>query len=440
MKKVCVVLLISLFVLFAFNTQAVVKITFWHAMGGWRIDLLKSMAEDFMKTHPGIKVEVQYTGSYRDTLNKLIASVKAGNPPDVVQIYDIGTQVMIDGGIAVPIGDLIAKDPTFDIGKFLPQVLNYYRVKGKLYSMPFNSSNPILYYNKTLFKEAGLDPDNPPQTFEDIIKMGRKLVKRDAKGNIIQAAITWPFHSWFFEQFMANQNALLVNNDNGRTGRATKAVFNSPAGLKIFKFWNTLTKEGIMINTKKEDWTGARQLFISQKVAMLISSTSDVKLMEDSAKKNGFELGTAFLPRPADAERGGVVIGGGSLWIIKGHPKKETDAAWEFVKWMAEPAQQIVWHTNTGYFPVRKDALSKLLFSGYYSMHPCHLTAIMQLLLSKQTYATNGAIIGAFPEIRQIIETAIEKMLSGEMTPEKALKWANDQSTKAIEEYNEVYQ
>ena len=440
MKRFKWVLVLMFIVLLSTMGIAKVKIQFWHAMGGWRIELLQSMAEEFMKTHPDIEVEVQYTGSYRDTLNKLIAAVRAGNPPHVVQIYDIGTQVMIDGGIAVPMQELIDNDPTFDLGAFMPQVLNYYRVNGKLYSMPFNSSNPILYYNKTLFKEAGLDPDRPPQTFEEVIEMGRKLVKKDAQGNIIQGAITWPFHCWFFEQFMANQNAPLVDNSNGRTGRPTKAIFNSPAGLKIFKFWKQLTDEGLMINTKKEDWTGARQLFLSQKVAMLISSTSDVKLMEMGSKENGFELGTAFLPRPADSESGGVVIGGGSLWIIKGHPKKEVEAAWEFVKWMALPEQQITWHKNTGYFPVRKDAVSRLLFSGYYAEHPDHLTAMMQLLLSKQTYATNGAIIGAFPEIREIVETAIEKMLNGEMTPEEALAWAEKESTKAIQAYNELYE
>ena len=437
MRKLLIIALIVLMSVFALSK---VKIQFWHAMGGWRIDLLKSMAEDFMKQNPDIEVEVQYTGSYRDTLNKLIAAVKAGTPPHVVQIYDIGTQVMIDGDIAVPVQELMDKDPTFDIGKFLKPVLNYYKVNGKFYSMPFNSSNPILYYNKTLFKKAGLDPNRPPRTFEELIEYCRKLTIKDENGNIVQAGITWPLHSWFFEQFMAVQNAPLVNNNNGRTARPTKAVFNNEAGRRFFRLWYTLTKEGIMINTKKEDWTGARQLFASQKVAMLISSTSDVALAMKLAKENGFELGTAFLPRPKEAESGGVVIGGGSLWIIKGHPKEEIEAAWRFVKWMAEPKQQIKWHEGTGYFPVRKDAVEQLLTSGYYAKYPHHLTALLQLLLSEQNYNTNGAIIGAFPEVRDIIETAIERMLNDEMTPEEALKWAEKEATKAIKEYNELYQ
>lgn len=435
MKRLLVVLLSVLVVL----SFAKVKIQFWHAMGGWRIELLQEMANEFMKLHPDIEVEVQYTGSYRDTLNKLIAAVKAGNPPHVVQIYDIGTQVMIDGGIAVPMQDLIDNDPTFDIGKFLPQVLNYYRVNGKLYSMPFNSSNPILYYNKTLFKKAGLDPNHPPRTFEELLEYAKKLTIKDENGNIVQAGITWPLHSWFFEQFMAVQNAPLVDNNNGRTGRPTKAVFNNEAGRRFFRLWYELSKNGWMINTKKEDWTGARQLFGSQKVAMLISSTSDVALMVKLAKENGFELGTAFLPRPKEAKSGGVAIGGGSLWIIGGHPKEEIEAAWEFVKFMASPEMQIKWHKGTGYFPIRKDAIEILMNQGYYAENPNHLTALLQLLMSVQTYNTQGAIIGAFPEVRDIIETAVEKMLNGEMTPEDALAWAEKEATKAIKEYNELY-
>ena len=157
-----------------------------------------------------------------------------------------------------------------------------------------------------------------------------------------------------------------------------------------------------MINTKLEDWTGARNLFISQKVAMLITSTSDVALMVKSAEENNFELGSAFIPSPAGAEAGGVVIGGGSLWLIDGHPKNETDAAWEFVKYMAEASQQIKWHTGTGYFPVRKDAIEGLLAQDYYAESPHNLTAILQLLLSTQNYNTSGAIIGAFAERNEL--------------------------------------
>ena len=437
MKKIIFVTFLIMLMLTSSIALAADKINvqFWHAMGGWRIELLQEMANDFMALHPDINIDVQYTGSYGDTINKLNVAIQSNVSPHVVQGYDIATQMLIDGEIAIPMQDLIDADPSFDIGTFMPQVLNYYRVGGKLYCMPFNSSNAIMFYNKTLFKKAGLDPNKPPKTYEELFEYAKKLTTKDDKGNVVQAGVTWNLHTWFFEQFLAVQNAPMVDNNNGRTERPTKAIFNSNAGLKIFTFWNDLTKNGYMINTKIEDWTGARNLFISQKVAMIITSTSDVALMVTSAQENDFELGTAFIPGPADAESGGVVIGGGSLWMVAGKPEEETKAAWEFVKFMAESAQQIKWHTGTGYFPVRKDAVEDLLSQGYYSESPHNLTAILQLLLSTQNYNTNGAIIGAFREVRSIIESNIQKMLNGDLTPEDALATAEKESTEAIRDY-----
>lgn len=437
MKKIIFITLLIVLLLASSVAMAAdkVNVQFWHAMGGWRIELLQEMANDFMALNPDINVEVQYTGSYGDTINKLNVAIQSNVAPHVVQGYDIATQMLIDGEVAVPMQDLIDADPTFDIGTFMPQVLNYYRVGGKLYCMPFNSSNAIMFYNKTLFKKAGLDPDKPPKTYEELLDYAEKLMVKDDKGNVVQAGITWNLHCWFFEQFMAVQNVALTDNDNGRTGRPTKAVFNSDAGLKTFTFWNDLTKNGSMINTKVHDWTGARNLFISQKVGMIITSTSDVALMVKSAKENNFELGTAFIPAPADAESGGVVIGGGSLWMVAGKPEAEAKAAWEFVKFMAQSAQQIKWHTGTGYFPVRKDAVEDLLAQGYYSESPHNLTAILQLLLSTQNYNSNGAIIGAFAEVRAIVESNVQKMLSGDMTPAQALAAAEKEATIAIRDY-----
>jgi sn-glycerol 3-phosphate transport system substrate-binding protein len=436
-KKFFVILLIvSLLVTLG---TAKTKIQFWHAMSGWRIELLQNMANDFMEQNPDIEVEVQYTGSYQDTLNKLIAAIKAGTPPNVVQVFEVGTQSIIDGGIAVPMQDMIDKDPSFDIAALLPQVLNYYVVNGKLYSMPFNSSNAIMFYNKTMFEEAGLDPTKPPATYEELMEACKALTKKDANGNIIKSGITWNLHSWFFEQMLALQDAPLVNNNNGRTAPPTKALLNNEAGLKFVKLWKELSDNDYMVNTKKEDWTGARKLFLSQSVGMLITSTSDVSAIMDGAKENGFDVSAAFLPTPADSPQGGIVIGGGSLWMIDGNPDDEMEATWEFVKFMSETKQQIAWHKGTGYFPVRKDAITQLLNEGYYSEYPDHMVAILQLLFSKQNYNTNGAIMGIFPEFRNTFEDNIEKMLNGRMTPEQVLENTEETATELLEEYNELY-
>ena len=186
-------------------------------------------------------------------------------------------------------------------------------------------------------------------------------------------------------------------------------------------------------------WSPARQAFMSGKTAMLISSTSDVAMMEKNAAEKGFELGTAFLPRPADSEKGGVIIGGGSLWLLKDHPKKELDAAWDFIKWMAEPAQQIKWHKNTGYFPVTNSAIEELMYNGYFSEHPNYLTALNQLLLAEQNRANQGALIGSFPELRDLVETAVEKTLNEELTPQQALNEAAEKANEILQEYNSFF-
>jgi len=158
-----------------------VEVQFWHAMGGWRIELLQEMANDFMALHPDINVDVQYTGSYGDTINKLNVAIQSNVAPHIVQGYDIATQMLIDGEIAVPMQDLIDADPEFDIGTFMPQVLNYYRVNGKLYCMPFNSSNAVMFYNRTLFEKAGLDPNKPPKTYKELYEYSKMLTKKMIK-------------------------------------------------------------------------------------------------------------------------------------------------------------------------------------------------------------------------------------------------------------------
>jgi len=411
----------------------VTKITFWHAMGGVRTPFIARMVDDFNLTHPGIVVSVEFKGSYRDTLNATIAAARAGNPPHVVQVFEIGTLENIDSGIFVPVEDL-TKPGEVLWEDFLDPVLNYYRIGGKLYSMPWNSSNPVLYYNKTIFKKAGLDPEKPPQTFEEVLEYGRKIKESGAA----EAAITWPLHSWFFEQWMADMGQDLVDQDNGRSGRATKINLDSDAAKRIFEWWKQLYDEGLWVNPGLEAWGPARQNFISGTTAMLISSTSDVTQMEIAATEQGFELGTGFIPIPADLKRHGVVIGGASLWITKDHPQEELEAAKEFVLWMAEPAQQIRWHQGTGYFPIRKSAVDVLELTGWFDTHPTYRAAFDQLMATEPIPATQGALIGRFREVRSIIEEAVEKVITGAASVDDALAEAKAKCEKEIAEYERV--
>jgi len=410
-----------------------VTIQFWHAMGGARIDLIQGIVDDFMKENPDIKVEVQYTGSYNDTLNKTKAASKAGNAPHVFHIYEIGTLQMANSGIVTPIYEIEDWDP-IDWDAFFSPVKNYYTIDGKHYSMPFNSSTPLLYYNKTFFEQAGLDPEDPPETFAEVVEYAKVLKEKLPQ---LEAPVTWNLHSWYFEEFHCLMDAPLVNNDNGRKGEfPTEAVYNGKAGQQILDWWTGMEKDGLFLDVGP-GWANHRAAFGSGEVAMIMSSTSDVNQLTGLLKENGWEMGTGYIPRPEGA-KGGVAIGGGTLWISNGHPDDELLAALKLVKYISSDGPQVAWHKGTGYFPVRKTAMDQLEAEGWFEENPNFRTAFDQLLESPYTLNTAGALMGVFPESRSLVETAIQKVYAGDMTVKEALDEAAEKTTKAMLEWNEL--
>jgi sn-glycerol 3-phosphate transport system substrate-binding protein len=410
-----------------------VSIEFWHAMGGDRIDLIQGIVDDFMKENPNITVNVQYTGSYNDTLNKTKAAAKAGNAPSVFHSYDVGTLQLVHSGIITPIEDIAAWDP-INWDDFFNPVSSYYTVSGRHYSMPFNSSSPILYYNKSLFKKAGLDPEKPPVTFNDVLDISRKL---KAALPELKAPVTWNLHSWYFEEFHCLMDAPMVNEMNGRGETLpTKALFNGKVGQDILKWWTEMEKEGLFLDVGP-GWANHRAAFGSGEVAIIMSSTSDVNQLTGLLAEKGWEMGTGYIPKPAGA-KGGVAIGGGSLWLSNGHSDEELLAALKLVKYISSDEPQIAWHKGTGYFPVRKTAMDKLTAEGWFKENPNFLTSFNQLLDSPPTNNTAGALMGTYPEVRALIETAIQKVYSGEMTVKEALDEAAAKADMTFMEWNEL--
>jgi len=409
-----------------------VEITFWHAFGGERLAFIQRMVEDFNYTHPGIEVKAEYKGSYRDTLNAAILAARQGKPPHIVQIFEVGTQLALDSGIFVPVEDYVPAGLKFQLNDYIKPVANYYRVGDKFNSIPWNSSNPILYYNKTLFKKAGLDPEKPPQTFGEVLKACEKILG----AKVAPKCITWPLHSWFVEQWVAQQGALLANNENGRAARATDVYINSQAVRRVATWWKDLYGKGYYAYSGKlEDWDGANQIFVSQQAAMLITSTSDVTFHQTAAFENKYELGTGFLPIPDGVERNGTVVGGASLWLTKGHSRQEMEAALTFLLWFTNTENMVRWHKGTGYFPVLESAVKVLEGQRWFQRNPAYRAAFDQLLKTKVNRATQGALIGPFPEVRTIIEEAIQSILQG--TPvDQALQRADQRADQVLASYN----
>jgi sn-glycerol 3-phosphate transport system substrate-binding protein len=406
------------------------KVTFWHAMGGANTKVVDQLVTDFNASQSKIKVEAVFQGSYDDLLSKLKASMGSKDGPSLVQMYEIGSRFMIDSKTITPMQNFIDADK-FDLSQLEPNITGYYTLNGKLNSMPFNTSNPILYYNKDLFKAAGLDPNQPPKTFEDFQKAADAITKsgKATGGN-------FAIYGWFVEQFFANMGADFVNNGNGRTSQATESLVNSDAGVKVLTWWKDMVTNKSMNNLgRKTD--DSKKAFSAGQVGMILDSTAALRgLVNDAQGK--FEVGTGFLPKPADAKEGGVIVGGASLWMMNNKPDDEQKAAWEFIKFLTSPKEQAYWSVNTGYFPITKKAYEEASMKENVTKFPQFQTAIDQLHQTKLNTATQGAVMGVFPEARQLVEGAIEEVLNGKKSPKEALDSAQKEITSKIQQYNKT--
>lgn len=405
-----------------------IKVTWWHSMGGELGTAANQLVADFNASQSEVEVEAMYQGTYDESLNKMKASLDSKSGPSLIQVYEIGSRFMIDSGAITPVQTFIDQE-NYDLSQLEENIANYYTFDGKQYSMPFNTSNPILYYNKDLFKAAGLDPEKAPTTYEEIKAAAEKLSKQ---GNPASFAI----YGWFMEQWFANQGAEYVNNGNGRTSPATESLVHGEAGVKTLQWWKEMIDSNAAINLgRKTDDT--KKAFIAGQVSMTLDSTASLRGIVDGVGDK-FEVGTAFLPKPDGTSDGGVVVGGASLWILNNKPEAEQKAAWAFIKFLAQPDTQAKWHIATGYFPITKKAYDEQIVKDNLAKYPQFQTAVDQLHASKPSLATQGAVMGVFPEARQIVEGAIEEALGGSKSPQQALEDASKAITDKISNYNKT--
>lgn len=404
-----------------------ITINFWHSMGGVNGEATDYLVDKFNQENElGITVVAQYQGQYDDTINKLKSAQIGNMGADLVQIYDIGTRFMIDSGWIVKMQDLIDQDG-YDLTQIEPNIAAYYTVDNELYSMPFNSSTPILYYNKDIFEKAGIE--NAPQSIDEIASISDQLVNEGGANSAIAMGI----YGWFFEQFLCKQGLSYVNNGNGRTNAATEVEFVDNGGaLNILNAWKNLSDTGNSPNLGKGGDVGITE-FVTGSAAITLGSTAS--LTQILAEVNGtFEVGTAYFPKVSDSDNGGVSIGGASLWALENNDEAKKAATWEFIKFLISPSSQATWNAQTGYFPITVAAQNEQAFKDNIEMYPQFMTAIDQLHDSSPQYA--GAFISVFPEARQIVETEIENMINGKSTSSEAVDQMAKNINSAIEEYN----
>lgn len=403
-----------------------IEIEFWHAMSGGGQESLDAIVDGFNDSQEDIVIKAEFQGSYEESLTKLRSVGGTKDAPAITQVFEVGTKYMIDSGFIEPMNTFIEKDD-FDLSQLEENILNYYKVDDELYSMPFNSSTPVMIYNKDAFEEAGLDPEKAPETFSEVIAAATELKTDDMYG------FSMLTYGWFFEQLVATQGGLYVNEDNGRSGDATEALFNGPEGLNVFNFLDTMNKEGTFGNFGT-NWDDIRAAFSTGKVAMYMDSSAGVANAIDNSP---FEVGVAYIPYADEVERNGVVIGGASLWMSKGIAEEEQDAAWEFMKYLTTPEVQAQWHLDTGYFAINPAAYDEENVVEKWEEYPQFKVTVDQLQDTEPGLATQGALISVFPESRQQIVTALEDLYQGK-DPQEALDQAADGTNRAIDIANKT--
>ena len=409
-----------------------VTVTFWYSLSGANADCIKDIVERYNASQDKVFVDAQYQGEYDDAINKLKAAGMGKLPCDIVHSYEIGTRFIIDSGRLKPMPDFIDADG-WDTSVIEPNLLAYYTVDGKINSMPFNCSTPLLYYNATAFEEAGIT--EIPTTIDGVLEAAKKLTTYNADGSVDRYGLYISNYGWFFEQWVGKMGREYVNNGNGRESYATKVMFGeNGAALDIFNMWKKFAdnKDCVMYAERGGTQQG-RAAFVAGKAAMALASTANIAGTILNVGDN-FKVGAAYFPYVNADDKGGVSTGGGTLWIINSGDDARMNASYDFIKFCVNPENQAQWSKVTGYFPINVKAAETDTFKDNLAKNPQFQVALDQLHDSGPQYV--GSLLSVFPEVRQYVEEVTEKVYNGEYTPEQGVEALVKLANEAIENYN----
>ncbi len=412
-----------------------VQITFWHAMTRANEEALVRLTDQFNDSQSRIEVTLVNQTGYKESLQKFRAGLTSGDLPNIVQIEDTGTQQMIDTQAILPAQSCIdASD--YDTSDFIQRVTDYYTVEGDLYPMPFNVSNPILYFDKNGFRAAGLDPEDPPSTLAEVRAASEKL-----QGVGYKYGWGLKLDPWYLEQWSAKAGKLYANNDNGRAERATEVVFDNPTGVEIFTWMQSMVDDGLAVTNSASGSNSFNNLLgiRSKDVGMTIDSSAALGTIEQvlsSGEGGGVEVGVGPMPGPSG--NGGVLVGGAALYLVrKGSSPAQQAASFEFAKWLNSPAVQADWSASTGYVPTRRSAVDEPVLAEKWQRSPNFRVAYDQLVSGPDNLATAGPVIGAYQAVRDAVLIAQEKMFTEGLAPAKAIAEAKRGADAAMLEYNQ---
>jgi len=411
--------------------QAATDIVWWHAMSGELGRQLENLAKGFNASQSDYRVVPVYKGNYNETIRAAIFAFRTNGQPAIVQVNEVATATMMAAqGAIYPVYQLMkAEGEAFDPNAYLPAITGYYTdIDGNMLSFPFNASTPILYYNKALFRQAGLDPNKPPKTWPEVEAAAHKL---RAAGVPCGFTTHWP--SWVnVENFSAFHNVPIATRANGLGGLNAELTLTNPVLTRH------IAKLGEWQKDKTFDYSGrataAEPRFPAGECGIFIGSSA---ARADILAKSKFEVGYGMLPYWPDVAGApqNSIIGGATLWVLRGRPAKEYKGVAKFFAYLSRPEVQAAWHQKTGYLPITGAAYKLTRAQGFYDRNPGADISIEQMTLKPPTENSKGLRLGSFVLIRSVIEDELEQVFAGKKSAADALKDAQAKGNKLLRQF-----
>lgn len=396
---------------------AATDIPFWHSMEGELGVEVNSLAQRFNESHPDYKIVPTYKGNYEQSLAAGIAAVRTGRAPAILQVYEVGTATMMASQAIVPVYEVF-KDAGIAVNEkqFVPTVSGYYSdaKTGHLISQPFNSSTPVLYYNKDAFKKAGLNPDEPPKTWQELAKDAAALRKA---GMSCGYASGW--QGWIqIENFSAWHGLPVATRNNGFDGTDAVLEFNKPTQVRHIQLLQTMNKKGDFTYFGRKDESTAK--FYNGDCGITTASSGSLADIRHYAK---FNYGVGMMPYDETTPNApqNAMIGGASLWVMKGKDAATYKGVAAFMQFLAQPEIAAEWHQKTGYLPITTAAYELTRQQGFYDKNPGADIATRQMLNKPPLPFTKGMRLGNMPQIRTLVDEELEGVWTSKKTPQAAL-------------------
>jgi sn-glycerol 3-phosphate transport system substrate-binding protein len=379
------------------------------AVGGGAAATIEEMTQAYMAENPDVNITAIYTGSYADTTTRAITAARGGNAPQLAILLSTDMFAMIDEGIVLAWDDFLTEEELETwIGGFYPSFMRNSQTEGQTWGIPFQRSTPVLYWNKEAFAAAGLDPETPPATWDEMVEFGKTLTQRDASGNVTQWGVRIPssgFPSWLFTGLVASNGQDGLANDAG-----TEVYFDTPEVVGALEYLVSLATEHEVMAPGILDWGATPRAFMDGESAMIWTTTGNLTNIRNNAT---FDFGVAMLP--ANVRRG-APTGGGNFYLFDGSSDEQLRAAVDFVKWATAPQQAADWAIATGYVAPREDTWATERMQAYAQEVPGALVAREQL-----AYAVPELSTFEGPRITQVMNDNIAAAIVGDKTPAQAM-------------------